>query len=92
MTRVFAAMRAGARGYVLKGASQQELAQPFPELNTREQEDLGLIAKGLNNAAIGQRLLLAPRQSATSLGLLLERCATVFAAWCEAKPQVSMGM
>ena len=91
---VFAAMRAGARGYVLKGASQEELvqaiqavargeaifgpsvatrvlgyftgrkpalAQPFPELTAREREVLELIAKGLNNAAIAQRLQLAPK-------------------------------
>jgi DNA-binding NarL/FixJ family response regulator len=91
---VFAAMRAGAHGYVLKGASQQELVaaiqaiargeaifgppvatrvlgfftgrkplltQPFPELTPREREILGLIAQGLNNAAIAQRLHLAPK-------------------------------
>jgi DNA-binding NarL/FixJ family response regulator len=91
---VFAAMRAGARGYVLKGTSQQALvaaiqavargeaifgpsvatrvlgyftgrkptlAQPFPELTAREREVLGLIAQGLNNAAIAQRLQLAPK-------------------------------
>jgi DNA-binding NarL/FixJ family response regulator len=91
---VFAAMRAGARGYVLKGASQQELvsaiqavargeaifgpvvatqvlgyftgrtprpAEPFPELTAREREVLGLIAQGLNNTLIAQRLHLAPK-------------------------------
>jgi DNA-binding NarL/FixJ family response regulator len=92
MTRVFAAMRAGARGYVLKGASRSwcrrsrwsprrghlrplggqpragyftgrkpTLAQPFAELTAREQEVPGLIAKALNNAAIGQWLQLAPK-------------------------------
>jgi DNA-binding NarL/FixJ family response regulator len=90
---VFAAMRAGARGYVLKGADQEEMlrtiravargealfgpaiaqrlmhffatAQPgsvpplFPELTEREREVLGLIAQGLGNSAIAQRLTLS---------------------------------
>jgi DNA-binding NarL/FixJ family response regulator len=91
---VFAAMRAGARGYLVKGASQEEISraidtianggavfgpgvarrvlsyfagpprsaeQPFPELSPREREVLDLIAAGLNNAAIAQRLDLAAK-------------------------------
>jgi DNA-binding NarL/FixJ family response regulator len=91
---VFAAMRAGARGYLVKGASQQEivraitavaageaifgpgvarrvlrffasppaLAQPaFPELSPREREVLDLIAGGLSNAAIANRLGLSAK-------------------------------
>jgi len=96
---VFAAMRAGARGYILKGADKvevlktirsvasgeaifgpaiarrlthfftaletpQRLAAPplsFPELTDREREILDLIAKGLNNAAIAERLVLSPK-------------------------------
>jgi DNA-binding NarL/FixJ family response regulator len=89
---VFAAMRAGALGYVLKGASPENmlraigavgggeaifgagvarramtyLSRPrtdstlFTELTPREREVLGLIATGIGNAAIAQRLGLAP--------------------------------
>lgn len=87
---VFAAMRAGARGYLLKGANQTEIlrairavgngeaifgpgvarrlmgffdlptppvpAQLFPELTERETEVLTLIAQGLTNAQIAERL------------------------------------
>jgi DNA-binding NarL/FixJ family response regulator len=93
---VFAAMRAGARGYLLKDADQDELIQAvtivsrggaifspaiarrmmhffntlrahpigtqfhvFPELTEREHEVLHLIAQGLNNAAIAERLGLS---------------------------------
>jgi DNA-binding NarL/FixJ family response regulator len=91
---VLAAVRAGARGYLLKGADQDEItraittvadggavfgpgiarrvlgcltapapaaAEPFPDLSHREREVLGLIAAGLNNAAIANRLQLAPK-------------------------------
>lgn len=86
---VFAAMRAGASGYLLKGAEQQEVLRaieavaageaifspgvatlitnyfqlprsdrptPFPELTDREREVLDLIAQGLNNRLIAERL------------------------------------
>jgi DNA-binding NarL/FixJ family response regulator len=99
---VFAAMRAGARGYVVKGAEPGEIlrairavadgeaifspgvaerlihyfaappavtrdtAQPaaalvFPELTEREREVLALIAQGLTNSAIADRLILSPK-------------------------------
>jgi DNA-binding NarL/FixJ family response regulator len=90
---VFAAMRAGALGYVLKGAPPSDMIRAieavaageaifgtgvarralayltaprpdtmvaFPELTPREREVLGLIATGLSNAAIAERLHLAP--------------------------------
>ncbi len=91
---VFAAMRAGARGYLLKGADQSELVRAitavsngealfspaiakrliafftglrketaaqiaFPDLTDREREVLDLIAQGLNNTEIAQRLYLS---------------------------------
>ncbi len=92
---VFAAMRAGARGYILKGADQAEMLrairsvasgealfgpaiatrlmnffsspkppappQAFPELTNREREILDLIAEGLNNIQIAQRLTISPK-------------------------------
>lgn len=97
---VFEAMRAGARGYLLKGSAGEDAirairvvstgeaifspaiarrlmqyfgekpqsvqpsrraAQPFPELTEREREVLGLLAQGLTNAAIAERLVLSAK-------------------------------
>jgi DNA-binding NarL/FixJ family response regulator len=92
---VFAAMRAGARGYLLKGADRAEIrraleavangevvfsagiasrvlsffaagpsvlaATPFPTLTEREREILDLVARGLTNTAIAQRLVLSSK-------------------------------
>ncbi len=92
---VFAAMQAGARGYILKGADETEIlraigaavrgealfgapiaqrlmrffsapssslpAQAFPELTEREHEILELMAQGLNNIEIAERLVISSK-------------------------------
>jgi DNA-binding NarL/FixJ family response regulator len=91
---VFAAMRAGARGYVLKDMDDDEIARSilavahgeaifssaiasrmmhffaarpaasavlFPELTESERNVLRLMASGLNNQAIAERLSLSPK-------------------------------
>jgi DNA-binding NarL/FixJ family response regulator len=95
-TSVFDAMRAGARGYLLKGADQQEIVRAvadvaeggaifgpavarrvieffaaprppaapeavFPELTSRENEVLDLIAAGRSNADVAAALVLSPK-------------------------------
>jgi len=92
--QVFGALKAGARGYLLKGADRGELvrairsvasgeaifgpaiarrlvaffatrraveATAFPELTEREREILDMVARGLNNTEITQRLVLSPK-------------------------------
>ena len=90
---VFTAMRAGARGYILKDADKAEMlrairavgsgeaifspaiatrmmdffaaprpqaiAHAFPDLTDREREILNLMAQGLNNVEIANRLVLS---------------------------------
>lgn len=92
---VFAAVRAGARGYLIKGAEGEETLRAiravahgeaifsptiaarliayfahlrggaalpaFPELTEREREILALIAQGLTNQAIAERLVVSPK-------------------------------
>jgi DNA-binding NarL/FixJ family response regulator len=91
---VFDALRAGARGYLLKGADRAELSRAiqavaageaifgpdvarrlmqffasspaiqtaaFPELSEREREILELIARGLSNQQIVDRLVISPK-------------------------------
>jgi len=93
---VVGAARAGARGYVLKHTSHEELAQAVrsvaagghyfgtdvvgalvdhdrrtaerPELTDRERDVLRLLAAGLPNREIGQRLYLSPETVKTHLG------------------------
>jgi DNA-binding NarL/FixJ family response regulator len=102
---VFAAMRAGARGYLVKGAEQEEIArairavaageaifgpgvarrvltffsapppaaEPFPELTTRERQILDLIAAGLSNPAIADRLALASKTVANNVSTIFTK-------------------
>ncbi|MFC6159328.1 response regulator transcription factor [Kribbella jiaozuonensis] len=102
---VFAAMRAGARGYLVKGAEQEEIARairavaageaifgpgvarrvltffsapppaadPFPELTTRERQILDLIAAGLSNPAIADRLDLASKTVANNVSTIFTK-------------------
>jgi DNA-binding CsgD family transcriptional regulator len=102
---LFAAMRAGARGYLVKGAEQEEIArairavaageaifgpgvarrvlgffaappvvaEPFPELTSREREILDLLASGLPNATIGQRLGLASKTVANNVSAIFTK-------------------
>lgn len=92
---VFLALRAGARGYLLKGADRAEIVravravadgdaifgaavarrvmaylsaphpstaqQAFPELTGREREILDLVAQGMTNQAITDRLVVSPK-------------------------------
>ncbi|MFC9693314.1 response regulator [Kribbella sp. NPDC056951] len=102
---VFAAMRAGARGYLVKGAEQDEIArairavaageaifgpgvarrvlgffaapapaaEPFPELTSREREILDLLAAGLSNPAIADRLHLASKTVANNVSAIFTK-------------------
>jgi DNA-binding NarL/FixJ family response regulator len=97
---VFAAMRAGARGYLVKGVEQDDIARAirsvaggeaifgpgvaqrvlaslqsppsrtsavFPELTSREREILDLLAAGLSNALIANRLGVAYKTVANNV-------------------------
>ena len=96
---VFGAMRAGAQGYLLKGADQVEIdrairavvageaifspgvaqrvlgyfaapppvADPFPHLTAREREVLDLVAAGVRNRQIAERLFLSPKTVANHI-------------------------
>lgn len=99
--RVVDAVRAGARGYLLKESEPEELlhaiaavargeavfgsalagrlagwfaadrAAPFAGLTAREREVLALVARGLGNAAIAERLGLAPKTVRNLVSALL---------------------
>jgi DNA-binding NarL/FixJ family response regulator len=99
-------MRAGARGYLVKGAEQEEIlgairavaagevifgpavaqrvlaffsgpapapSNVFPELTDRERKILDLLAAGLSNAEIGQRLSLAGKTVANHVSSIFAK-------------------
>jgi DNA-binding NarL/FixJ family response regulator len=100
-------MRAGAKGYVLKGANYAEMLrairavgngeaifspqiavrlvnffaeirpaappQAFPELSEREREILDLIAHGLKNPEIADRLFLSPKTVRNNVSTILHK-------------------
>lgn len=104
---VFAAMRVGARGYVVKGADKEELlrairaaangeavfspeiarrmtdyftrlaeagpAAIFPELTSREREVLDLIARGLSNQQIAERLGISGKTVRNHIGNIFDK-------------------
>lgn len=102
---VFAAMRAGARGYLVKGVEQDDIARAirsvaageaifgpgvaqrvlaslqappaagaaFPELTAREHEILDLLAAGLNNAVIANRIGVAPKTVANNVSSIFAK-------------------
>jgi len=88
---VFAAMRAGARGYLLKGADQAvsrgeaifsptiagRLMQVFPELTDREREVLALIAEGRSNTEIAGRLVLSPKTVRNHISNIFDKLQVV---------------
>jgi DNA-binding NarL/FixJ family response regulator len=105
-TSMFAALRAGARGYVLKGAAPDEIIRaivsvaageallgpaaaariaaflrpdertrnhPFPSLTSRERDILNLIAAGLPNQAIADRLALSEKTVRNNVSNILTK-------------------
>jgi DNA-binding NarL/FixJ family response regulator len=103
---VFAAMRAGARGYLVKGVEQEDLARAirsvaageaifgpgvaervlsfltspsppsdtaFPDLTPREHQILDLIATGQRNAAIAERMGIAPKTVANNVSSIFSK-------------------
>jgi DNA-binding NarL/FixJ family response regulator len=62
--KLLAALKAGARGYVLKGVSGRELAQVVRSAvagDVYEREILSLIGTGLTNREIGERIFLSEK-------------------------------
>jgi DNA-binding NarL/FixJ family response regulator len=105
---VTAALRAGAQGYLVKGASRAQIVRaleavaegevilgagvgrgvlgrltasqdglrPFPELSEREREVLDLMARGLDNRGIAQRLFLSEKTIRNIVSAVLAKTGT----------------
>lgn len=69
---VFAAMRAGARGYLLKGADQAEILSAITA-----HEILGLIAIGKSNAEIAEELVLSPKTMSNHVSNIFSKLRVV---------------
>jgi DNA-binding NarL/FixJ family response regulator len=106
---IFAALQAGARGYILKGAEGEETLRAiraaahgesifspvaqrlshffaqsstqtvaaFPDLTPRERDILRLIAQGLTNAAIADRLSLSPKTVRNQVSTIFSKLQVV---------------
>jgi DNA-binding NarL/FixJ family response regulator len=84
---IFAALRAGARGYLLKESDGLDIERvltlfsqgrstavsPFPELTPRELEMLELIAGGLDNPTIARRLFLSEKTVRNRVSAILTK-------------------
>ena len=103
-----AAVRAGARGYLLKSAAPDQVERavravaagevilgpevaartmaylsgartqgvvPFPELTAREREVLDLVARGLDNASVARRLVLADKTVRNTVAAITAKLA-----------------
>lgn len=103
---VFSAMRAGARGYLVKGVEQDDIVRAirsvaageaifgpgvaqrvlgflttppakdpaaFPELTPREHDVLDLLAAGLSNPRIAERMGLAPKTVANNVSSIFAK-------------------
>ena len=66
---VFAAMRAGARGYVLKGAEQQEIARAIMAVAAGE----AIFGPGRNNYQIAQQLGLSVKTVANHISAIFAK-------------------
>ena len=48
-------------------------AEPFPELTAREKEILDLVAAGLSNPEIAQKLFLSPKTISNNVSLIFDK-------------------
>ena len=61
----------------MRDARRQEPSAPFPQLADREREILDLVAAGLPNSAIAERLSLSPKTVANYLTSVFAKLAVV---------------